>query len=145
MLEEFLNEIKLEIEDLKNGNFLYPTKWRGHLSPSNISVSGYKGILKRIQIKDAHVPNATITINIDSTGNKVIDLATMYNFTNTTPTGAGAGVYPGVIDSLSNGIFTNAALDTAVMTLHLNLAFQSSCVVNIANASGFCIFWDEEI
>lgn len=144
ILAEFINAIKLALGTLNStldANLnAFPDNYGGHLSVSNISESGYSGLLTKIQIQDSYDGSgnldATISINVDGAGAQVIALNTMYKRTIVSNSSA---------DNLSNAFDTTASASIGAMTLQLNIPFQTSLVVSISNANGFCIFWHEKV
>ena len=151
ILSQYINSIKQIIDSqmtaldsqmttLNDNLKFWADKYQGHLSVANISESGYKGILTKIQIKDtiaADALDATISINVDGAGAQIIALNTMYKFLfNSGARG----------DNISNYMhFQQGQTDQPAMTLQLNIPFQTSLVISISNADGFCIFWNEAI
>lgn len=113
---------------------------RGRLSTSNITETS-SGILRKIQIKDTAVASAldaTIAIDIDSQGAQTLNLNTMYKIN--------SGVANKSGDNLSNFMdILNSATAQESMTLQLDLPYRASLDVTIANADGFCIFWEEDV
>ena len=133
------NEIKAAIglNTTAIDKILDPLRFKGKLSIGNITVSGTRGVLTKIQIQDsttASTPfpfDATISINIDGAGAVVLSLNTMYRA-------------KGAIDSMSNALTVVSDSD-ASMTLQLNLPFQTSLDVTITGDDGHAIFWNEEV
>jgi hypothetical protein len=111
---------------------------RGRVSVSNISETG-SGRLRFIHIQDSAVAtnfNATITINVDGTGNQVIALNTMFK------SGEGAGES---IGGKTDFVRSTSGASADTMKLELGLNFRSSLVVSVSGADGFLIVWDEDV